>query len=300
MNFTPQSAESIRRVAIVGGTHGNEWTGVYLIKKFERSPELVTRSTFQTLTLLANPRAFDINKRYVDRDLNRCFRREHLEQSNPEMYEIQRAQWIAGQWGKKGETNIDAIFDFHSSTAPMGVTLIWVKNNSFNRKLAAHLKSIFSDLNIYSWIDPERENPSLKSLCDRGFSIEVGPVAPGMLDAALFEKAEQVMYAVLDYIERYNRGEVSGGDRTLTIYQFLQVVDYPRTETGELDGMIHPQLQGRDYQQLNPGDPMFLKFDGTTIDYNGETPVWPIFINEVAYYEKAIAMVLTRREAIEV
>ncbi|MBC7825362.1 MAG: succinylglutamate desuccinylase/aspartoacylase family protein, partial [Candidatus Parcubacteria bacterium] len=31
----------IKRVAIVGGTHGNEFTGAYLIKKFEQYPELV-------------------------------------------------------------------------------------------------------------------------------------------------------------------------------------------------------------------------------------------------------------------
>jgi aspartoacylase len=28
----------IKRVVIVGGTHGNEFTGAYLIKKFEQFP----------------------------------------------------------------------------------------------------------------------------------------------------------------------------------------------------------------------------------------------------------------------
>jgi aspartoacylase len=65
--------ESIRKVAIVGGTHGNELTGVALVKKFERFPELIRRESLEVLALLANPRAIAENRRYIDRDLNRCF-----------------------------------------------------------------------------------------------------------------------------------------------------------------------------------------------------------------------------------
>jgi succinylglutamate desuccinylase len=36
-------SDLIRRVAIVGGTHGNELTGVYLVKKFQQSPNLLKR-----------------------------------------------------------------------------------------------------------------------------------------------------------------------------------------------------------------------------------------------------------------
>ena len=32
------SMNHIKRVAIVGGTHGNELTGIYLVKKFDRAP----------------------------------------------------------------------------------------------------------------------------------------------------------------------------------------------------------------------------------------------------------------------
>ena len=54
----------IKRVAIVGGTHGNELTGIYLVKKFDRAPELIGRSTFETITLLANPKACEIGTRH--------------------------------------------------------------------------------------------------------------------------------------------------------------------------------------------------------------------------------------------
>jgi len=47
--------KQISRVAIVGGTHGNEFTGAYLIKKFDQFPDLIARPSFETVTLLANP-----------------------------------------------------------------------------------------------------------------------------------------------------------------------------------------------------------------------------------------------------
>ncbi|MDE5084850.1 MAG: succinylglutamate desuccinylase/aspartoacylase family protein, partial [Trichodesmium sp. St18_bin1] len=59
-------------------------------------------------------------------------------------------------------------------------------------------------------------------------------------------------------------------------------------------------LQGKDYQKLSPGDPMFLTFENQTIYYQEENPVWPVFINEAAYYEKGIAMCLTTQESITV
>jgi aspartoacylase len=74
----------IKRVLLVGGTHGNELIGVYLIKKFERNPELVRRNSFETLTLLGNPRAIEANVRYIDKDLNRCFEVQELNYEQPE------------------------------------------------------------------------------------------------------------------------------------------------------------------------------------------------------------------------
>ncbi len=56
----------IRRVAIVGGTHGNELTGVYLVKKFQQFPDLIYRQSLDCTTLLANPRAIAANRRYIE------------------------------------------------------------------------------------------------------------------------------------------------------------------------------------------------------------------------------------------
>ena len=77
-------------------------------------------------------------------------------------------------------------------------------------------------------------------------------------------------------------------------------MDYPKQQDGTIFGMIHPELQDKDYQALNPGEPIFLTFDGKTIYYEGASAVWPIFINEAAYYEKGIAMCFTQKQQINI
>ena len=84
----------LNKVAIVGGIHGNELTGAWLIEKFENHSELIRRSTFETLTLLGNPRALAANTRYIDRDLNRCFANRDLENTALTTYEDIRAKEI--------------------------------------------------------------------------------------------------------------------------------------------------------------------------------------------------------------
>lgn len=76
-----ESIKPIRRVAIVGGIHGNELTGVYLVKKFEQFPQLIHRASFETFILLGNPQAFEVGRRYIDKDLNRCFHSQDLHDS---------------------------------------------------------------------------------------------------------------------------------------------------------------------------------------------------------------------------
>src|SRR4028119_365918 len=101
----------IKRVVIVGGTHGNELTGAYLIKKFEQFPDLIERSSFETLTLLANPKAFEVGRRYIDKDLNRCFLTQDLQNPALSGYEEQQAKAIAQQLGPKGNAQVDVIVD---------------------------------------------------------------------------------------------------------------------------------------------------------------------------------------------
>jgi len=132
----------LSRVLIVGGTHGNEFTGVYLIKKFEQFPQLINRSSFETLTLLANPQAFIAVRRYINKDLNRCFMHQNLENLTLSSYEDLRAREINYLFGKNGKTPVDLIVDLHSTTANMGITIIVDNDEPFNLQLAAYLNYI--------------------------------------------------------------------------------------------------------------------------------------------------------------
>lgn len=290
-----ENINKISRVAIVGGTHGNEFTGAYLIKKFEQFPELIKRPSVQVFTLLGNPKAFEAGKRYIDRDLNRCFKNQELQDSNLSNYEENRAKQIDQMLSPQGKSQVDFLIDLHSTTANMGLTLILGNTHPFNLRLAAYLSSLNPLVRVCMSTQSAQKDVYLRSLCELSFVIEVGPVAQGVLNADFFMKTEELIHAVLDYLEEYNQGKTKQSDRTLTVYQFLRDIDYPRNEQGEIQAMIHPQLQGRDYEALHPGDPMFLTFDNRAIAYEGESTVYPIFINEAAYYEKGIALSLTEK-----
>lgn len=66
------SCPPLSRVAVCGGTHGNEWTGVYMVREMlQRGVERVGSASLTAV--LTNPLAVDACRRYVDVDLNRCF-----------------------------------------------------------------------------------------------------------------------------------------------------------------------------------------------------------------------------------
>ena len=289
----------IHRVAIVGGNHGNELTGVYLVKKFQQYPHLIHRASFETLSLLGNPKAITARTRYIDTDLNRCFHEYKLSDPKTSSYEELRAREIQEILQPKNQEFVDTIIDLHTTTANMGLCIILGNRHPLLLQLAADLSAINPLVKVYIHEQP-KGNGFLRSLCDLGFAIEVGAVPQGILNAELFQQTEQLIYSVLDYFENYNQGKKLPKNNTLTVYKSIGVIDYPRNEAGEIQAMIHPQLQFQDYEPLHPGDPIFLTFTGEEIFYPGNSTVYPIFINEAAYYEKGIAMHISQKELIQI
>ncbi len=292
-------SDLIRRVAIVGGTHGNELTGVYLVKKFEQFPELLHRPSLECITLLANPKAIAANRRYIDRDLNRCFANEDL--ANPELtsYEDRRAKAIAAKLGPKHQPSTDIIIDLHSTTANMGLTILSSSRHPFNLRLAAYLSTLHPAVRICYGIACDQDTPMLRSLSPLGCTIEVGAIAQGVLNAEFLQHTEMLVHAILDYLDAMNQGKPLPVPSNLMVYQVISSVDYPRNSSGELQAMIHPQLQCKDYEPLQQGQPLFLRFTGESIFYQGEPIVYPVFINEAAYYEKNIALILTEKQHLQ-
>lgn len=73
MYSLPVPREPLRRVAVTGGTHGNEMSGVCLAQHWLRAPGELQRPSFSAMPVLANPAATAACRRYMDRDLNRTF-----------------------------------------------------------------------------------------------------------------------------------------------------------------------------------------------------------------------------------
>jgi len=290
----------IRNIAITGGTHGNELTGVYLVKKWQNNPELIQRSNFETITKLMNTRAIQEVRRYVDQDLNRSFGIHDLADDDLNTYEAKLAKTINEELGKKGssEHNVDFIVDLHTTTANMGLSIVVSNASSITWRAIAYLCKMEPALKVYRW-QGDIENCFVDSMAPHGFAIEVGAVPQGVLRADLFLQTEALIYHLLDYIEKENNADDLGLKSTLEIYDHDILVDYPRNEEGDIVGMVHQDRQDKDFTLIKQGDPIFLTLQNETITYVGEDR-YTIFINEAAYYEKGFAMTLAEKRVVEI
>uniref|UniRef100_A0A8K9WL04 N-acyl-aromatic-L-amino acid amidohydrolase n=1 Tax=Oncorhynchus mykiss TaxID=8022 RepID=A0A8K9WL04_ONCMY len=278
VSLPPQS-----RVALCGGTHGNEMSGVYLVRELQKL-EKVGSATLTTV--ISNPRAVQMCKRYTDVDLNRCFTDAILSSpvTDATPYEVRRAQELNTLLGPKGSAGaMDLVCDLHNTTANMGLSLI---SYSAQDWVILHIYRQIQVSRVSIQLNQMRVKDKVKLIQDLIFettsaSIEVGPQPHGVVRADIFNIMK----------ECFN----SGGEVD-DVYTFVKSIDYPRDpETNQITAAIHPQLQDRDFCLLHPGDPMFLMFSGEIVKYEGVEVLHPYFVNECAYYEKSIAFHLARK-----
>lgn len=286
----------IKNILLSAGIHGNEKTGIFLIKKFQKNPLLIHRKSFTTRTLLINQKAIELNQRYYEIDLNRCFASSIIHSSKPESYEELLAQKIYRQ---VRESAIDFAIDVHTSTSNMGLTLLLSNNNPLNLQLAAYLASRNPHVKIVRTVNTEEQN-RFRNIFPLGFTLEIGAIAPNVIDSVWFERAEALIIEILDYIELVNQHQQPEFSKTITLYSLFETVYFPTDDTGEITAMVHSQVHGNDYRALSTGEPIFTKFDGSSIPYQGSNTVYPIFINEAAYWENKIAMYFTMKEEIAI
>ncbi|XP_013871912.1 aspartoacylase [Austrofundulus limnaeus] len=292
-----------RRVAIFGGTHGNEMSGVALVNLWTKNGAEIQRKGVETRPFLANPWAVEKCVRYVDTDLNRAFTPENLSAPGGDElpYEVQRAQEINKIFGPKGSQEAyDVIFDLHNTTSNMGCTLILESSkDSFSLQMMNYIKKAIAPASCLVLLN---EHPHLKYSTSRSVArhpvgLEVGPQPQGVLRSNIFQAMRVILKHALDFIELFNEG-MEFPSCTVEVFRVLESIDYPRDANGNIIAMVHPNLQDCDWEPLNPGDPMFQTFDGQTVHYQGSSTVYPTFINEAAYYEKQQAFLTTRRETL--
>ncbi|XP_050966243.1 aspartoacylase [Labeo rohita] len=293
--------QEAKRVAIFGGTHGNEMSGITLVNMWTQNSAEIERNGLVVKPFISNPRAVEKCTRYIDTDLNRAFTPENL--STPEVeglpYEVQRAKEINRMFGPKGSSNAyDVIFDLHNTTSNMGSTLILESSTDlFNLQMVHYIKKAMAPHTCSVLLNehPQLKYSTTRSVAKHPIGLEVGPQPQGVLRSNVFESMRTILKHALDFLELFNSG-VEFPPCTVDVFRVQERMDYPRDTNGNITAMVHPHLQDCDWEPLNRGDPMFLTFDGRTILYEGANTVYPTFINEAAYYEKQQAFMTTCRE----
>jgi len=234
----------IKNVAIVGGTHGNELIGVELVRQWaSTSKDAVTRPSFKTICLIGNPKAVEVNRRYVDEDLNRQFSGEvKFETQDNVIFEQVRAMELNQSIGPKGSmANVaaDFVIDLHSTNSAMGsVAMIsGASEDAFACRLVQHLKcTSFPDLKATNFPGTKASSYAVDSISPSGLSFEVGPLPHGTLRHEPLENTRQLVLQTLDFIEAHNQ-------------KVLKAVSQQTSDTDAKAELLH--IRGRDIVSLS-------------------------------------------------
>ena len=287
------------RVLVVAATHGNERNAAWLLEGWRAEPQTLASCGLELALEIGNPAAYAVNRRYLDRDLNRSFAPELLaDPSRPER-EIGRARELLAQYGPDGAQPCAVVIDLHSTTAAMGNSLVVYGRRPADLALAAGVQARLG-LPIYLHEADAAQTGFLVERWPSGLVIEVGPVPQGVIDPAICRQSQLGLEAVLTVIAEAH-GDGLGLPERLVVHRHLGSVDVPREADGNPAACLDRRRQGRDWQPIWAGDPLFRHRHGRLIPYEPSAelagqPVWPVFINEAAYGEKGIALSLTSRE----
>ncbi|NMH59203.1 aspartoacylase [Alteromonas ponticola] len=278
----------IKHVMFVAGTHGNETSGIQLIRNWQRSGCPYKYSTFELSSMLANEEAISRNVRFVDEDLNRQFSLAKL--ADPQIsLESQLAIDINAKIGPKGESKFDLVVDIHNTTSQMGGTLILPSSDAFYISMGRFVKQVLPEANILVEDEVAYEaHPYLCTLGRHGVMIEVGGQPQGLLREDVYQLTTLLAGAIVAFCDAYNEDTLTNLE-PCQAFRFIRNISFPLDDNGQRLAMIHHQLQDNDFVPLLPGQPIFKCFDGSEITWEGEAEVYPHFINEAAYSKQHVA-----------
>lgn len=274
---------SLKKVIVFGGTHGNEWTGVYAVKKFAKT----LKEEFKNLDIHfvhANPEAFKISRRFKDEDLNRAF--QFLHEDRKVSYEHQRAKEIK----KMIDEEPCFVLDLHTTTSNMGNTVIISHGNMVNFSVASHLLKNLKDTRVILSPDPQKKY--LASQSEFSMMIEVGPIPNSVINAQVLEGTLQLMKEVFRSLS--TPSNLTGG--SVEIYEEVEDIFYPQNDDGELTSYIHNEFQGKDFLPVEGEYTPFKTFEGKDVTLRTNEELYPIFINEAAYYPTKLAFTLCKKK----
>lgn len=272
------------RVVIVGGTHGNEWTGIQIVRHYQD----LLKTKFPKLSLefiFANPAAHQLNARFKDEDLNRAFQFLNEKRTS---YEHLRAHEIK----EIIQREPCLVLDLHTTTSFMGNTIIAPNYNPLTLSLCAKLQHQFKDCRVIGSPDPRRK--FLASQSEFGLILEIGPVANSVVGAVALEST----LTLIEYILKEMSSLESVGNGNVEIFEESQDIHYPKNKKGELNGYIHSEFQGKNFHVINGTFIPFMTFQNEMIEMKTDENLYPIFINEAAYYPQQLAFTLCRKKTL--
>lgn len=286
----------LNSIALIGGTHGNETSGIQLIRNWQKSGLPERFSSLNVTCDFANPAAMDANVRFLDEDLNRQFTAERLAAENPAR-EAVLAKSLNERFGPKGNAATDFFIDIHNTTSHMGATLIVLEADEFNTKLARFVKDVMPEANIL--VEDEKDYASHGYLCTvgkKGVMIEVGAQPQGVLREDVYQLTQTMAEAILDFCVAWNTDSSSIDSLpACEAFRLGYEVKFPLDENGVRKAMIHHSIQDQDFTPLLPGAPVFRGFDGSDYVWEGDKETYPHFINEAAYFKLDVAFATADR-----
>ena len=320
----------INRVLIAAGTHGNELSGIELVRNIQARalnnsslsmPNIIPEGTsFSVEATFVNELAIEKRSRFVEEDLNRQFSQEKLSVLSGESLEHQLAIEFNHKFGpkaannanRKASTSVDLLIDIHNTTSNMGPTLIVLECDDFHIAMSRYIKAHMPEAIIL--IEDEKPYLDHAYLCTvgkRGVMIEVGPQPQGVLRPQAYLQTEKMTQLLLQFCQLWNQSIDSDTaqqrDEALDTFSALPEIEafrlteevrFPADDANNKTAMIHPELQNRDFIALKRGDPVFLGFNHEAINWEGDNDVYPHFIGESAYYHLNIAFALASKTRI--
>jgi len=255
------------KIAIIGGTHGNEPTGIEVIKHLEaETPKY--KNEYQTF--LGNPEAYKIGKRYVDSDLNRAFGKTGQSKGVETKLSSELTKSIQG--------NFDFVLDLHTTTSNMGATVILTHLDEASVRAACWLKENNPELVIIVSSRAGGDCPYTTSMASSGLTVEIGPVANNVVKAELVLLTQKLVTDLLDF-DFHKTWELEN----IECFHTQGIKSYP-----EGKWMVHPEVDGHDFVEVRDGDPLFINMNKETSNHSGD-PIYPLFVNEAAYQENNTA-----------
>jgi len=285
----------LKKILIVSGTHGNEINPVWAVNQFNKQLNTIDEN-IEYKYIIGNPLAYEKGCRYIDNDLNRSFSliKKDFDKS---IYEINRANFLVEKFGINGTEPCEIAIDLHTTTANMGTSIVMYGRRRKDFCLAALLQQKFG-LPIYLHEKDEKQTGFLVEAWPCGLVIEIGPVAQNFYDVKIINRFLIIISSIRDEIKKLKNNQIKL-PKVLTVYIHQGSIDYPRGKDGNIVALIHPKRMNQDWNPIKKGDPLFLDMKGNTKIYKGEDIIWPVFIGEVAYKEKNIAMSYTKKEVLD-